>query len=512
MKDAGGLSSAVVVLTLATPVCAAACGPISTKEASNDGGFQMPTAAAPGQDASLLAPEDESGTGGDSARDGANGRNASADDASADGASADGATGGGESIGDPTGTAAVEAVHFLDSVGVCTHVGQGVDAPAPSATAIAFAGIRNLRDDGSAAHISDWISMHQASGVRTCVLTNQDVASTLSIAEQLNAAGALLAVEGPNEPNNFPVTYQGQTSNSNTTFVPVANLQRDLYAAVKADAKLSHIPVFHSSEAGGSEPDNVGLQFLTIPAGSGIAMPGGTKYADYGNTHNYVCGHSSMLVDNVAWNASDPTLNGDWDGPYVEYGHTWHGGFAGYSDGDLITLPKVTTETGWVTAGTGSITEEQQGRLFLNLYLSAFKRGFSYTFIYMLRDDPSQGFWGLFDTTYNPKTSGTYLHNLTTILADTGTGMTPGNLDYSIADEPATVHDLLLQKSSGVFALVVWDERPSGGSDDVTVDLSTSRAAVSIYDPTTGTAPTQTLQGVSSVALVLSDHPVILEL
>jgi hypothetical protein len=75
--------------------------------------------------------------------------------------------------------------------------------------------------------------------------------------------------------------------------------------------------VFHSSEAGGSEPDNVGLQFLTIPAGAGIAMPDGTQYADYANTHNYVCGHSSQLVDNVAWNASDPTLNGDWDGPYV---------------------------------------------------------------------------------------------------------------------------------------------------------------------------------------------------
>ena len=510
MKGAGGPSSAVVVLALAAPVYAAACGPNRTGENSNDGGLEMPPAAAPGQAASL-GPEEEGGTGGDSASDGANGSSASAAGATG-GACADGATGGATSTGDPTGTAAVEAAQFLDSVGVCTHVGQGVDAPAPSAAAIAFAGIRNLRDDGSAAHISDWISMHQTSGVRTCVLTTQDVASTLSIAEQLNAAGALLAVEGPNEPNNFPVTYQGQTSNSNTTFVPVANLQRDLYAAVKADAKLSHIPVFHSSEAGGSEPDNVGLQFLTIPAGSGIAMPDGTKYADYGNTHNYVCGHSSKLVDNVAWSASDPTLNGDWDGPYVEYGRTWHGGFAGYSDADLITLPKVTTETGWVTAGAGSITDEQQGRLFLNLYLSAFKRGFSYTFVYMLRDDPAQGFWGLFDTTYNPKTSGTYLHNLTTILADTGTGMTPGNLDYSIADEPATVHDLLPQKSSGVFALVVWDERPSGGTDNVTVDLSISRAAVTVYDPTTGTGPTQTLQGVSSVALVLSDHPVVLEL
>jgi hypothetical protein len=33
------------------------------------------------------------------------------------------------------------------------------------------------------------------------------------------------------------------------------------------------------------------------------------------------------------------------------------------------------------------------------------------------------------------------------------------------------VHDLLLQKSSGTFELVVWDERPlTQGSDAVTVE------------------------------------------
>ena len=113
----------------------------------------------------------------------------------------------------------------------------------------------------------------------------------------------------------------------------------------------------------------------------------------------------------------------------------------------------------------------------MNLYLSAYKQGWSYTFIYMLRDDPNQGYWGLVDTGYNPKTSGTYMHNMTTILADTGSA-TPGKLDYSIASEPTTVHDLLLQKSSGTFELVVWDERPSGGSDQVAVNLGKSRSTV----------------------------------
>ena len=488
---------------LCAPAVSAACGS-SGDAGSNDAGPAPSSDGAGGGSSG----GDASSSGGDGHAGGDGAGDASS---SGDGGHGDASGDSGPGPGDPTGVDAVAASAFLDSLGVCAHVAQGVDDPTKAATALLYAGIHEMRDDGNPGTVSGWIAMHQAAGMRLSLLTNQDVASTIDMAKQLAAAGALLAVEGPNEPNNFPVTYQGKTSGYTTTFVPVADLQRDLYAAVKAEPTLKGIPVFHSSEAGGSEPDDVGLQFLTIPAGAKIAMPDGTQYADFANTHNYVCGHSSRYTDNAAWNASDPTLNGDWDGPYVEYGHTWHGGFAGYSNADLLTLPKVTTETGWVTTGTGAITTEQQARLFLDLYLSAFKRGFSYTFIYMLRDDPVQGYWGLFDTSYAPKTSGTYVHNLTTILADTGAAPA-GKLDYAVASEPATVHDLLLRKADGRFELVVWDEKLSGGTDAVTVDLKTTRASVRVYDPTTGTAAVKTLTAVTSVPLTLSDHPVVIEI
>jgi hypothetical protein len=448
--------------------------------------------------------------GGGAAGAGSNGTAGATAGSAGAGGSAGGAGGSAGGAGAGGRGAAGAPVHaFLESLGVCTHIGQGVDGAGETATAMAYAGLHNLRDDGSAGAVPNWIMVHQQSGARVSLLTNQDVASTIAMAKQLNAAGALLAVEGPNEPNNFPVTYAGQTS-SGTTFLPVAKLQRDLYAAVKAEPALAGIPVFHSSEAGGSEPDDMGLQFLTIPAGAGAMMPDGTKYADYANTHNYIVGHSAKLSDNLCWNAADPTLNGDWDGLYVEYGKTWRGHFAGYANADLQTLPRVTTETGWVTSGTGSITEEQQGRLFLNLYLAAFKRGWSYTFIYMLRDDPNQGYWGLFDTGWKPKTSGTYLHNLTAILS-APTTKPPEQPDYSMASPPATVHDLLMQKPDGSFALAVWDERPSGGSDDVTLSFAAPHPTVDVFDPTTGTSATRSLTGVTSVVLTLSDHPVIVE-
>jgi hypothetical protein len=411
------------------------------------------------------------------------------------------------------GTTAVRAEDFLNSIGVCTHMAQGIDNPTNVANCLRYAGIRNLRDDGSAsvATRQGWVYVHHTCGAKVCLLPiNGDTAKSLSVYESLEAAGALLAAEGPNEPNNFPVTYGGATS-SGTNFLPVAWFQRDLYRAVKSDPKLAGVPVFAPSEAGGSEPNNCGLQFLTIPGGFGTLMPAGTVYGDYANTHNYVCDHLSSVCDNNAWDAENPALNGRWDGMYVEYGHTWWSpGYNGYSVSQLQALPRVTTETGWTTQGSNSISEVQQSKLFLNLYLAAFKRGWSYTFIYMLHDDPGQGYWGLFHTDYTAKRSAICLHNLTTILADK-TSSTPGSLNYSVPGEPATVHDLLLQKSNGSFELAVWGEQVSG-SHDITVNLGASFANVNVYDPTIGTSATQALSNVDSIPLTLSDHPLIIDI
>ena len=414
----------------------------------------------------------------------------------------------------PDAVTAVRAGEFLNSIGVCTHIGQGIDQAPQSAAALAYAGIRNLRDDGNPRRIPDWISLHKKTGVRV-VLTwsgpdDAALSSLIDSSRQLAAAGALLALEGPNEPNNWAVTYQGQKSQSLATFVPVAKWQRAFYAKAKSDPVLKDYPVFHSSEAGGSEPDNVGLQFLTIPKGAGTLMADGTQYADYANVHNYIC-RRPKIIDNMAWLNADPLFH-DWtDGIYVEYGQTWRKGFPGYSNAELVTLPRVTTETGWRTGGKG-LTEEQQARLYLNMYLAQFKQGFKYTFIYMMRDGGGgdEGY-GLFDVNYRPKTSATYLHNLTTILADRGSIAAPGKLRYCIPSQPATVHDLLLQKSNGTFELVVWSEKASG-TNSVTVRLGSSRASVRVYDPTMGTKPIQIHDKTNSLTLTLSDHPVVIEI
>jgi hypothetical protein len=411
--------------------------------------------------------------------------------------------------GDPTGVVAVSANVFLASLGVNTHIDQGFDATKYVAP-LQYLGVRNIRDGER--NLANTITVHQQTGVLANVTAGGDVTGLLAAAKQLAAAGALLSLEGPNEPNNFPITYNGQMGGGSGTWVPVAQAQRDLYAGVKGDATLAKYPVFSVSEDG-AETDDVGLQFLVIPAGSGIAMPDGTKYADYANPHNYVIGNSGTYNDNQAWQAADPTLNGGvggWDGLYGEYGVTWAKQYKGNSNAELQMLPRVTTETGWDSVNNPG-GERVQGVVLVNTYLAQFKRGWTYTFIYELVDEQgSTGEQGLYHTDFTPKLSATYIHDLTTILADKTTLAAPGRLDYAIANEPATVHDLLLQRSSGTFELVVWDERTTA-TDNVTVSLGKARKTVNIYDVTAGTTPTKTLSNVASVPLALSDHAVVIE-
>ena len=291
----------------------------------------------------------------------------------------------------------------------------------------------------------------------------------------------------------------------------MAQCQRDLYSAVKGNASLSQYPVLTVTE-GGAETDNVGLQFLTIPSGAGTLMPAGTRYGDYANMHNYVSGNSSGLYeDNQAWLAADTQQNSfPGDILYNEYGSTWLEQYPGYSASQLQTLPRIASETGWDSVGNPG-GEPVQGKVLTNAYLAQFKRGWAYTFIYELIDgEGSSTTQGLFHSDYTPKLAATYIHNLTAILADTGSLASAGTVNYSIANQPATVHDLLLQKSNGSFELVIWDERVNA-SDTITINLGATYSAVNAYDITSGTSPVQTFSNVTSIPLTLTDHAVVLE-
>jgi hypothetical protein len=402
---------------------------------------------------------------------------------------------------------AVSANAFLDSLGVNTHVDQGVSGVSYVAP-LRYLGVRNIRDGGR--NSTQIKLIYRETGARLDLITQWDLKNTIAIGEALAASGALMAFEGANEPNNFPIVYNGQTGGGQGSWASVAQLQADLYRTVKSNADLRNYPVFAVSEAG-AETDNVGLQFLTIPNGAGTSFPEETHFADYANPHNYVSSTRKIYVNNQAWNAADPMLNGPWDGLYVEYGVTWRHHFEGYIGKDLEDLPRVTTETGWDSVSDLG-GERTQGIMLINAYLAQFKRGWRYTFIYQLRDgEGGSGNQGVFHSDSTPKLAATYIHNLTTILADDRPLQSPGSLNYSIARQPATVHDLLIQKGNGAFELMIWDENVRG-NDTVTVNFARTHETAKIYDVTTGPGPTQILSNVSSLTLTLNDHALVVEI
>lgn len=415
-----------------------------------------------------------------------------------------------------TGTTAVRATDFLDSIGTQSAISVRGEKFQKTVACAQYLGVRWFRGgiEGNVP-IEQFIKLHQRAGLRFSWGLGSggtNIPKLIETGRQMAAAGALLAFEGPNEPNNWGFTYQGQAGGRNKSWLPIAKLQSDLYQAVKSDPLLKNYPVWSITE-GGAETDNVGLQFLTIPIGAGCLMPDGTQYADFANVHNYFYHPNAPgLEDNKTWNAADPSSACKVDGLYGEYGVTWAHHYHGYSATDLETLPRVTTETG-TTIG-GSVTEEIHALNLLSLFLDQFKRGWSFTCVYLLRDrvdEAGNQQFGYFRPDYSPRKAAVYLHNLTTILADNGSLSKPGKINYAIPEEPATVHDLLLQKSDGSFALVVWNELLKG-TNNVQVNLGGTYASVKIYDPTVGITPVQTNSEINSLTLPLSNHPLILSI
>ncbi|MGA2245639.1 MAG: glycosyl hydrolase [Verrucomicrobiota bacterium] len=415
------------------------------------------------------------------------------------------------------GTEAVRAADFLDSIGVNSAIDRRGESLAKTVECAQYLGIRWFRSGiEDCRDVRVFVDFHRRTGARFSWSPGSggsDLARLMATARELAAADALLAFEGPNEPNNWGVTYAGEKGGGQEpSWLAVAKLQAALYQAVKGDPELRKYPVWSITE-GGAEKDNVGLQFLTIPDGANTLLPAGTRFADAANVHNYIYHPNAPgLEDNKTWKAADPGPACRVDGLFSEYGRTWAQHYAGYPPDTLAKLPRVTTETGVLI--DGSITEEVQALNLLSLYLDQFKRGWDHTAAYLLRDrvdEAGNQKFGFYAPDYAPRKAALYLHNLTTILADSGSQAAPDSLLYSVEPQPSTVHDLLLQKADGTFELAVWGEQLSG-TNQVTVRLGTKVETAEVYDPTLGTSPVERHSRTDAVALTLSNHPLILAL
>ena len=182
------------------------------------------------------------------------------------------------------------------------------------------------------------------------------------------------------------------------------------------------------------------------------------------------------------------------------------------------------TETGYETNATDSysgVDPTDQAKLTLDLLLDAFKDGVSKTYLYDLMDD-GQSF-GLFTANGAPKLVATALHDLTTLLSDPGSSQAfgSGSLSYAVPDLPANGNQLLLEKSTGAFDLVLWAESQiwdatteaemAAPAEISTVEFGQVQNVVLVFDPLQGTAPIAAYLNSQAIQVTLTDHPLIVE-
>jgi len=160
------------------------------------------------------------------------------------------------------------------------------------------------------------------------------------------------------------------------------------------------------------------------------------------------------------------------------------------------------------------------------MYLSQFKNGYKYTALYILRDrvdeEGNQKF-GLFTPENTPRKAAHYLHNLTAVLKSDKNIHEDINLintniiNYGLHNLSETVHDILLQKNKNEFYLILWDERFTGGKDEITIEFDVDKIPkiIDIYDTIIGTEKIKSLKSpekIKNINLTLTDYPVILNI
>jgi hypothetical protein len=393
----------------------------------------------------------------------------------------------------------VSTTAFLAGVGADAHIPYTDGGYANVANVLAdlqYLGISQVRDgitngQNGSAPLSSYITLAKAGVHFTFVVqatTPAELNAQLGLIDQVQAAapGGVVAVEGPNEINNAPITYNGVGG------LPGAlNLQSALHDAVRADPALAGVKVdYLTGYAAGAVP--VGPD----PVASGIA--------DYDNQHAYPAAGAAPAF----WVNRSTTL----------------------PNTSSPTEPAVYTESGYSSL---SVDPTVQAKYTLDLLFDAAAQGIAKTYLYQLMDAYAPGSpqgddgSGLFDSLGQPKPVANALHNLTAILGGAGAGAGAGvvaatPLHDTVTGLPATGASLLLQKPDGSYVLALWAEPPiwdastgqeiAAPREAVTVALPHAFGSVQVYDPLAGASPIASYADAASVRVTLSDHPILISL
>ncbi len=383
----------------------------------------------------------------------------------------------------------LRAADFIATVGVNAHINDPHSSYATShvLAQLQYLGISNLRVSGySGSELAKYLALG-AAGMKfdavTVIAPKHPINLANEIADLNKIAPDIKSVEGPNEINTDPVTYHGLTG-----AVAADAFQADLYNAVATDPALAGVQV---------------LAFSLSVGGSLTGYGNENAHADEANVHGY----ASHGVP-----------------PYY---------YLGYAVASVPTVtgkPVVVSETGYYTLqdGKSGVTQYVQGVWDVDILLQDAANGIVNTYLYQLEDgyndEPTnpENHYGLYTVDGSPKQAAADIHNLTTILADSGAdagSFTPRPLDYTVSGlNPDYGFHTAFAKSSGTFDIALWSEpqfydaatgvQSPVAPSQVTVALG-GKYNLAVYDVVTGTTAVQTASAASSVTVALGTDPLI---
>ena len=323
--------------------------------------------------------------------------------------------------------APIRAAAFLDSVGVGTHLTQQsayYDARKVQG-ALAYLGVRHLRDAApdprspypavfGAYAAAGYDFTLTGSGYSTAAQADAQAA-----AFQAAHPGAIVALEGYNEPNNWKQPSGGWYGAQANTHAGAAAYTRELMTGA---ATVPGVAVLNASD----EPP---------PACAGSAV----------NVHSYGKFSKSQASPQIGF--PQPTL--------------WYdlGRYKKACPGQPVWV----TETGYATAhDVNSVSEAVQAAYLLQTLLYDAQQGVVRTYLYELLDEQtgssdSELNYGLFHTDGTPKPAATWIRNLNRWAADTvRSDAAPAVFPVTFSDP--RIKSLVLAKADGSHLLFMWAE------------------------------------------------------
>lgn len=373
------------------------------------------------------------------------------------------------------GTAAVaqtpaRVANVIGRVGMNTHIPEnnyGYQTYSQVESNLEYLGLPIMRDSAEATiDVTNISTVANAAGVKVDDYIGENSPAGMAVDLSLMpnfAPGLLMAIEGGDEEDDgYPVGL------GNSLSITAAFQQRSVWPM----GRQLGLPVIGMSFGSGYTSDNAYI-------------------GDYG-----------MVGDLSVW------TNHSTAHAYPQLGQT-----PAFSMGDVnglahmsgLSVPVAMTELGWEDT---VFTQAAIAQNAVAAVLDAQLFGNSYLMFYALYDDGS-GNWGFFSAAGATRPAAVAIHNLTTILADTGAtakSFTQSALGYTLVGQQTGDSVVVMENSTGGYYVAIWNENEAV-THTVKVLFSGTVPTVSIYDPTVQATPTSTASSATSATLTVQTYP-----